>query len=166
MPEKTAVAHSGRRFNSSDNGSLAPPALVTLSVPSSLFPGETLLSEVTVVGRHLVDRTTQLKLLYHLRRTEIESAREVFGLLRIAGAERVDAHRDRLRATDRIGHLHLGLLGEAFLHDLPGDVATEVGAAAIHLRRILAAERAATMATHAAVAVAGAVRACRAELRW
>src|SRR5207244_2541022 len=67
--------------------------------------------------------------------------------------EGVDAHRHRLGATDRVRDLHFGARRQTLRHNVARDEPAEIGAAAIHLRRILSAECAAAVATHAAVAV-------------
>src|SRR5207302_1988637 len=95
----------------------------------------------------------QIQLLDHRLGAEIEGLREVLGFLRVAGTEGVDADGDRLRPTDCIGYLHFGAFGKTALDHLPRDVAPEVRAAAIDLGRVLSAERAAAVTTHAAVAV-------------
>src|ERR1041384_1569849 len=119
----------------------------------SHFPGQTGLAEVTVIRRLAVDRIAQLQRVDHRGRTVVELPDEILGGLPVARAERVHAHRHRLRATDRIRHLHFRALRETVLHDLTRHVAAEVRAAAIDLRRILAAERATTVTAHAAVRV-------------
>src|SRR6059058_2003888 len=106
-----------------------------------------------VVRRLPVDRTAQLQALDHRGRAIVERPDELLGRTRVACAERVHAHRHRLRAPDRVRHLNLGTLRIALLHDLSRDEAAEVRAAAIHLRGILSAERTAAVAAHAAVAV-------------
>ena len=70
-----------------------------------------------------------------------------------AGAEGVDANRDRLGDADRVGHLHLAAPREPRRHQVLGDPAHRVGGAAIDLRGILAREGAAAVAPHAAVGV-------------
>ena len=55
--------------------------------------------------------------------------------------------------ADRIGQLHLAAIGQPRGHDVLGDVAGHVGGTAVDLGRILAAERAATVAAPAAVGV-------------
>src|SRR6185369_17452705 len=84
---------------------------------------------------------------------EIEAAHELGGGARLAGAERVDEDRHRLRDADRVGDLDLDALRDAGLDRLARDVAAEVGAAAVHLGRVLAAEGAAPVPRRAAVGV-------------
>src|SRR5687768_5933458 len=106
-----------------------------------------------VIRRLAIDRAEQIESFDDGSRTEIEAAHQRFGCPRVTGAKRVDAHRDRLRPSDRVAHLDLGPLRDALLHDLSRDEAAEVGTGAIHLGRILAAEGAAAVPAHAAVRV-------------
>ena len=70
-----------------------------------------------------------------------------------AGALRVDEDARRLGHADRVAQLHLAHLREARGDDVLGDVARHVRGAAVDLRRVLAAERAAAVAAAAAVGV-------------
>ena len=70
-----------------------------------------------------------------------------------AGALRIDVHAHRLGDADRIGQLHLAPLGQAGRDDVLRHVAGHVGRAAIDLRRVLAAERAAAVPAPAAVGI-------------
>ena len=106
-----------------------------------------------VIGRFFVDRPPQLQTLDHRRRTEIEPAHQLLRSAPIARAERVDANRNRLGATDGVCDLHLGASGEPALHYLPRDEPAEVGAAPIDFARILSAERAAAVAAHATIRI-------------
>ena len=58
-----------------------------------------------------------------------------------------------MRRADRVRDLDLAALGQAGGHDVLGDPAHGVGAGAVDLRRVLAGERAAAVAGHAAVGV-------------
>ena len=58
-----------------------------------------------------------------------------------------------MRDADRVGDLHLGAVGQAGGDDVLGDPARGVGGRAVDLRRVLAGERAAAVAGHAAVGV-------------
>ena len=58
-----------------------------------------------------------------------------------------------MRDADRVRDLDLAPVGEAGGDDVLGDVARGVRGGAVHLRRVLAGERAATVASHAAVGV-------------
>ena len=69
------------------------------------------------------------------------------------GAERLDEDADRVRLADGVGDLHLGARGQAGRDDVLGDPARGVRGGAVDLRRVLAGERAATVAGHAAVGV-------------
>jgi hypothetical protein len=109
---------------------------------------------VTVVRGLAVQRPEKIQLLDDVGRAEIEVLRhEPLGDSGVAGAEGIDLHGHRLGAPDGVRHLDLGTFGEARLHDPARDIAAVVGAAAIDLRRILAAECAATMPSGAAVRV-------------
>ncbi len=55
--------------------------------------------------------------------------------------------------ADRVGHLYLAAVGESGGDDVLGDVARRVGSRAVDLRGVLARERAAAVAGHAAVGV-------------
>ena len=58
-----------------------------------------------------------------------------------------------MRDADRVGDLHLAAVGQAGRDDVLGDVARGVRGRAVDLRRVLARERAAAVAGHAAVGV-------------
>ena len=73
--------------------------------------------------------------------------------IELAGAEGVHHDRNRLRHADRVGQLHFAALRQAGGHDVLGHVARHVAGRAVHLRRILAGERAAAVPAHAAVGV-------------
>src|SRR5436190_6979295 len=117
------------------------------------FPAQSRPAEMAVIRRLAIDRTQQVQALDDRSWTEVELPNHRLGGFRIARAERVNAHRHWLGATDRITHLHFGAFRDALLHDLTRHVTTEVRARPIDLRRILAAERAATVATHPAVRI-------------
>ena len=69
------------------------------------------------------------------------------------GAEGLDHHRHRMRDADRVSDLHLGPVGQPRGDDVLGDPARGVGGRAIDLGGVLARERAAAVAGHAAVGV-------------
>src|SRR4029077_20640173 len=69
------------------------------------------------------------------------------------GAERIDIDRHRFGNSDPEGTLYLATPGELRADDVLGDPPRGVASGAIHLRGILAAERAAAVTTHAAVGV-------------
>src|SRR6476620_9309808 len=115
-----------------------------------------LAAEVPVGGGLLVDRAVQVQRVAEGARAQVEVL--VDELLDLAaadllGAERLDHDRHRVRHADGVGDLDLGALGEAGGDDVLGHVAGRVGGRAIDLRRVLAAERAAAVAGHAAVGV-------------
>src|SRR5690606_8661974 len=70
-----------------------------------------------------------------------------------AGAEGGDRDRGRLGYADRVADLHLALARKAGGDHVLGDVARGVGGRPVDLGRVLAAERTAAMAGHAAVGV-------------
>ena len=89
--------------------------------------------------------------------------------IHLASAERLHQHAYGFSHADGISKLHFAALGQTGSHNVLRDVARHVGSGTIHLRRILAAECAATVTTHAAVGVdddlaAGQVR-CRPSVR-
>ncbi len=107
-------------------------------------------------GGRLVDRAAQVQRLDDARRPQIEVLADQRDQLRIgdlAGAERLYEERERVRHTNRVGDLQLEALRQAGRDDVLGDIARRIGRRAIHLCRILAAERPAAMARHAAVGV-------------
>ena len=71
----------------------------------------------------------------------------------LLGPERLHHHRHRVGDADRVGDLHLAAVGQAGGHDVLGHVAGRVGGRAVDLARVLAGERAAAVAGHAAVGV-------------
>src|SRR5205085_803543 len=114
------------------------------------------LAEMTVIGRFAVDRTQQVQLLDDVRRLEAEYLEHsLFDLLvrYLSSADRLDQHAHGFRKTDGVGKLDFTALGQASGDDVLGDVAAHVRGAAIHLARILPAERAAAMTTHAAIGI-------------
>ena len=70
-----------------------------------------------------------------------------------AGAIGIDIDADRIGNSDGVGQLHFAAIGQAGGHDVLRDMACHVSGTAIDLRRILAAERAAAVATPAAVGI-------------
>ena len=71
----------------------------------------------------------------------------------LLGPERLEHDRHRVRDADRVGDLHLAAIREARRDDVLRDPPGRVGGRAIDLRRVLAGERAAAVAGHAAVGV-------------
>ncbi len=72
----------------------------------------------------------------------------------------IDAHTHRLGNTDRVGQLHFATVGQTSSDDILRHVAGHVRRAAIHFRRILAAERATTMPAPAAIGIDDDLAAC------
>ncbi len=67
--------------------------------------------------------------------------------------KRIHHHGNRLGHADRVGQLHFAARRQAGRHDVLRNVARHVAGRAVHLRRILARERAAAVPAHAAVGV-------------
>ena len=123
-----------------------------------LLPGDVrvVLAEVAVVGRLGIDRAQQVELLDDRRRLEAEHLAHdalEFLVAHHAGAERVDAHGNRVGIADGVGKLNLRARGQARGDDVLGHVTAHVGRAAVHLGRVFAAEATAAVPPHAAVAV-------------
>src|SRR2546421_9854211 len=113
-------------------------------------------TEMAVGRGRTENRIAQIECLDDARRREIEHLADG-GLERFlrhrARAERVYHDGHRLGDADRIGDLHLAALGETRGDDVLCHPTHRVRRGAVHLGRILAAERAAAMPRHAAVAV-------------
>src|SRR5208282_432589 len=91
-----------------------------------------------------------------LARLELEvGAHQIWNQLGIdlLGSESIHQDADGIGNTDRVGELHFAAVGEAGGYDVLGDVARHVGGRTIDLGRILAAESAAAVTTHATVCV-------------
>src|SRR6185436_19855900 len=71
----------------------------------------------------------------------------------LLGPEAVDHYRDGPGDADRVGHLDLAAVREARGHDVLRHPAGGVAGGAVDLGGVLAAERAAAVAGHAAVGV-------------
>src|SRR6202035_974655 len=67
--------------------------------------------------------------------------------------ERVNQYAHRFGYADGVGELDLAAVGQAGSHDILGNVPRHVGGRAVDLGRILAAEGAAAVTSHAAVGV-------------
>jgi hypothetical protein len=107
-------------------------------------------------GRLLEDGTPEVEVLDDRARPEVERAPHELlepRLRDLPGA--LGPHHDgyRLRHADRVGHLHLGPLGQPGRDHVLGDVARHVGARPVHLRRVLAGEGATAVWARAAVGV-------------
>src|ERR671931_765529 len=115
-----------------------------------------LAAEVAVGGGLLVDRAVELEVLPERARAQVEVLFDQgldLGAPDLLGPERLDHDRHRVCDADRVGHLDLGALGQAGRDDVLGHVPGRVRGRAVDLRRVLAAERAAAVAGHAAVGV-------------
>ena len=112
--------------------------------------------EVPICSRLLVDRTVELQVLAKRAWAQVEVLADQLedpGAADVFGAERLDHQRHGARHADRVGDLHLDAVGETGRDDVLGYVAGGVGGRAVHLGRVLAGERAAAVASHAAVRV-------------
>src|SRR5437867_9597552 len=92
-----------------------------------------------------IERTTQLEAVDDHPRPEIEmliDERPDAVVAHAPGAERLDVQRDRPRASDDVGDLDLDAVRETRGYDVLRDVARGGRGGAIHLRRVLAADRA------------------------
>src|SRR6267143_5285019 len=126
--------------------------------PVGPLPGELGLAaaEVAVGGGLLVDRAQEVQVLDDARRLEAEGLadrpRDLLLRDRV-GPERLHHHADRLRDADRVSHLHLAAARKPRGDHVLRHPARRVGRRAIHLARILAAERAAAVMSHPPVGV-------------
>src|SRR5437667_2921439 len=122
------------------------------------LPGELVLvaAEVPVGRRLLVDGPAQVQVLDDALGGEGEDLPDGVGqtgLLDLARAHGVHHDRYRIRDADGVGHLQLEAVGQPRRHHVLGDVPRHVRRRAVHLRRVLARERATAVAAHAAVGV-------------
>ena len=105
---------------------------------------------------HPVDRTLELEGFDDSLGREFEVVSdqpfETVGI-DLFGSEGVHADGGRLGHSDRVTELHFATVTEFSRHQVLRDVACHVGRAAIDLRRILAAEGAATMSSGSTVGV-------------
>ena len=83
----------------------------------------------------------------------VEDGALEFALAHFVRAEGVDGDGDRLGITDGVGKLDFGAVGEAGGDDVLRHPASHVSGAAVDFARVLAAESAAAVTAHAAVAV-------------
>eukprot|EP00754_Rhynchopus_humris_P026784 Rhum_TRINITY_DN15042_c11_g1::Rhum_TRINITY_DN15042_c11_g1_i2::g.137124::m.137124 len=133
-------------------------ALRDLQVPR-LLPREARLGRAAEVAHRRgleVDRPAEVELLDDVVRAQLEvGLHDVEGaLVRVlARAVRVDVDRQRLGNADGVRQLHDRALGEAARHDRLGDPASRVARGPVHLRRVLAGERASAVRAPAAVRV-------------
>src|SRR5207342_2135097 len=130
--------------------------LLLLAGAVDVFDVARLAAEVAVARGHLVHRVDQVEHLDDAVRAQVEVlADQLLDLVvgDLAGAEGGDRDRGRLGDADRVGHLHFALVGQARGDDVLGHVTRGVRGGTIDLRRVLAGERAATVAGHAAVGV-------------
>ena len=151
--KRAAAAPSARRRRRRQPGGGAQRVGLVGALPREVV---VLAAEVAVGGGLLVDRAVQLEVLAEGARAQVEVLVDELGDLRAAdllGPERLDIHRHRVRDADRVGDLHLAAVGQAGGDHVLGHIARRVGGRAVDLARVLAAERAAAVARHAAVGV-------------
>src|ERR1700730_10310957 len=122
------------------------------------FPGEVGIATAKVsVSRSLtVDRAAQLQRVDNAFRGHMEIGSHQIGNcigIHLAGTERVNQYAHRFGYADGVGELDLAAVGQAGSHDILGNVPRHVGRRAVDLGRILAAEGAAAVTSHAAVGV-------------
>ena len=114
------------------------------------------MSEVSTLGGVFVDGPAQVEVGDDFLGSQPEdlSHGALDGrVVRPPGSERIHPDRDRFRAADRVGELHLGPARQFRGDDVLGDGAGHVGGRAVHLRRVLARKGAASVAGHATVRV-------------
>src|ERR1700743_1627726 len=131
-----------------------------------LLPRERIFAaaEVAECRGLLIDRAAKFQVIDDpLRRQREVGANEIFHRVfrNRTGTERVHHYGYGLGDADRIGKLHLSTLREAGGNDVLGDIAGHIACGSIHLRRILARERAAAVTAHAAVAVDDDLASCQ-----
>src|SRR5256712_7864139 len=122
------------------------------------LPGESrsTAAKVAISRSGLVDRTAQVERLNDCFGSQSKKFTDQGGDLFFrnrGGTESFRHNGNGFGDTDGVSQLHFRLSGEAGSHDVLGDVAGHVASRTIHLRRILAGERAATMAAVSAVSV-------------
>src|ERR1019366_7465169 len=69
------------------------------------------------------------------------------------GTESIDQHADRIRHADGVGELHFNAISQSGSHNVLRDVARHVAGRTVNLRRVFAAECAATVTSHATVGI-------------
>ena len=111
---------------------------------------------MAVICGFRINRAQQLELPYDVGWFETENFLRCgcyFPVVHDARAECVDADGDGVGIADGVGELDFAALGQAGGDDVFRDITAHVRGAAIDLARILAAERAAAVAAHAAVGI-------------
>src|ERR1051325_2805148 len=130
------------------------------------FPGKVgiFAAEMSISRGLLIDRTAQLKRLDNPFRSKLEVlANKLFQLLftDLAGSEGIYQHADRLSDADSVSKLHFATICKTGSNNIFGDVARHVTGRAVNLGRVLAAESAAAVTAHAAVAVNDDLASCK-----
>ena len=114
------------------------------------------MGEVTVIAELLEHGLIQSQRSDHAVRRQVEYRADslfqhIIGI--DAGMLRIHRHRYRLCLADGIGKADGAALGQSCRYDILGNVTGHVRAAAVHLRSILAGQRAAAMRSEAAVGI-------------
>src|SRR5713226_1009989 len=122
------------------------------------LPGESrsAAAEVAISGGGLVNRTAQVERLndgFGRQHKKFTDERSDFFFRHVRGAEGFRHDGNGLGDADGVSQLHFRLSRQARSHNVLGDVARHVASRAIHLRGILAGERAAAVPAVTAVAV-------------
>src|SRR5712691_6131782 len=121
-----------------------------------VLPWQVRPAEVAVRGRLPIDRAAQPEALDDRARSEVEVLLDELADGFVgdrARAEGLHVERDGVRTTDDVRELQLEAVRETRFDDVLRDVARRVGGGAVDLRRVLTAERAATVSRVAAVGV-------------
>src|SRR5712691_6131383 len=121
-----------------------------------VLPWQVRPAEVAVRGRLPIDRAAQPEALDDRARSEVEVLLDELADGFVgdrARAEGLHVERDGVRTTDDVRELQLEAVRETRFDDVLRDVARRVGGGAVDLRRVLTAERAATVSRVAAVRV-------------
>src|SRR5882762_2674620 len=122
------------------------------------LPGEigVAAAEVSIRRGLAVNRTPQIKRIDDLARLELEvrpyQTRNQLGV-DLLGSESIHQYTNGFSYSDGVGELHFATIGQSGGHDVLRDIARHVGGRTVHLGRILAAERAAAVTSHATVRV-------------
>ena len=113
-------------------------------------------AEVSAAGDVAVDRAAQFKARRDAAWAHVDMlhkpARDLF-VAHAPRAKRVDHHAHRVGEADGIGKLDLAAVGQLRGHNVLGEIARHVSARAVDLARVLARERPAAVARHAAIGV-------------
>ncbi len=125
-----------------------------VKVPFSLIR---LAAEMTVGRGGHVDRSVQMQMLANAARRQVHQVAQASLDARLvhvlAGVLQVDIDRQRTRDADRVADLDGAAIGQSGRHDVLRQIAAGIGGGAVHLGRVLAAERAAAMRGGTAIGI-------------